>query len=300
MVMYHYVRPFPETRFPDIKGMMQDHFVQQVSLLESRYEMASLPTCLDFLAGHYQPTRDLCLLTFDDGLREHYETVMPLLAEKHITGVFGLITGAITEKRVMPVHKSHFLTAELGFDEYARGFRTELKKRSAAQHDVDSSVAASTYRWDNPEVAAFKYLLNFLIQPSVKESILNDLFSTHLGNEAEFSEYLYLSWTEARTMQEAGMIMAGHSHGHQALATLTNQALLADIQTCTDLLRQELHEQPLWPFTYPYGKATSFNHAVIDCLQQARYPCAFSTLPGHNEPGQDLFKIKRLDPKDVT
>ena len=46
----------------------------------------------------YKPRRDLCLLTFDDGLKEHYREVTPILHERGIEGVFHVITACSDEK----------------------------------------------------------------------------------------------------------------------------------------------------------------------------------------------------------
>src|SRR6516164_2977386 len=92
VVMYHYVRDLPRTRFPRLNGMLTEDFRQQVTKLAAMYEMASIESALDFMTGEYRPRRDLCLLTFDDGLKEHFRDVTPILAEKRIRGVFFLIT----------------------------------------------------------------------------------------------------------------------------------------------------------------------------------------------------------------
>ena len=84
VVMYHYVRDLPHTPFPRIKGMLTSAFRQQLTALQSLYEMATLESALDFLRGRYTPSRPLCLLTFDDGLKEHYTDVTPILVD---TGV---------------------------------------------------------------------------------------------------------------------------------------------------------------------------------------------------------------------
>ena len=48
--------------------------------------------------GAYRPARDLCLLTFDDGLKEHYRDVTPLLAECRVQGLFFVISGCVEER----------------------------------------------------------------------------------------------------------------------------------------------------------------------------------------------------------
>ena len=77
VVMYHYVRDLPRTRFPNLKGMLLDDFRHQVAELSTQFEMASVESAMDFMSGEYRPRRDLCLLTFDDGLKEHFTRCHP-------------------------------------------------------------------------------------------------------------------------------------------------------------------------------------------------------------------------------
>ena len=82
VVMYHYIRDLPNTSFPRIKGMLTRDFREQLATLQSRYEMGTLESALDFMRGSYRPSRDLCLLTFDDGLKEHYAEITPILIDQ--------------------------------------------------------------------------------------------------------------------------------------------------------------------------------------------------------------------------
>ena len=66
--------------------MLLDDFRSQVRCLPDMFEMATLESAMEFLTGKYMPRRDLCLMTFDDGLREHYADVTPILAEEGIQG----------------------------------------------------------------------------------------------------------------------------------------------------------------------------------------------------------------------
>src|SRR5215510_12254727 len=126
VVMYHYVRDLPNTPLPRLKGMLTSTFRQQLCALREHYELATLESALAFLQGTYTPARDLCLLTFDDGLKEHYTEVMPLLVEHDIQGVFFLITSCVEEQRVASVHMNHVLMATLDFVEYQQAFFQRL------------------------------------------------------------------------------------------------------------------------------------------------------------------------------
>ena len=296
VVMYHYVRDLPRTAFPRIKGMLSEDFRVQVDRLASEFEMASLDSALDFLEGRYEPKRDLCLLSFDDGLKDHFETVTPVLAERHIQGVFFLVTSCVEEHRVASVHKNHFLMASLEFDEYRSAF-LHAAGDGAAVAAVDTAIAQRTYPWDTREVAVFKYFFNFLLNAEVRDRAVDTLFERYLGREDAFARQLYLSWDEAKQMQRAGMSIGGHTHEHRPLAALDHAALGRDLAACRNLLEQNLLPQRSWPFSYPYGKKDSFTEDAVRRVRALGFACSFSTEQGANRPGDDLFAIRRIDCK---
>lgn len=299
VVAYHYVRDLPRTRFPRIKGMLTDNFRRQVTRLSERFEMATLEAALAFLVGRYQPARDLCLLTFDDGLKDHYSDGLPVLAERRIQGLFFVPTACL-EGRVASVHKSHFLMAALDFKEYQQVFLSRLAELSPETSTEVNLIEALAYRWDAPEVAAFKYLLNFGLPEALRVRILDALFVEYLGEETEFARQLYLSWDEAREMQTAGMLIGGHSHNHVALALMNDDCQRADLETCAGLLHGRLNSQALWPFTYPYGQSKTYNSLTVRSLRDLGFACSFTTEFGTNEVNQDPFSIRRIDTNDVV
>lgn len=297
-IMYHYVRDLPRTRFPRIKGMTLREFRKQIAWLASHYEMATLHRALEFLRGDYTPARDLCVLTFDDGLKEHYTGVMPMLAEYRIQGIFGVITSCIENYIVAPVHMNHFLMAELDFDTYRSEFirRLEAMKPGALTFaDVDPQVAQQSYPLDTREVAMFKFLFNFSLEPCVRDSIVKSIFDKNLGDEEGFARELYMSWEEVREVQNAGMLVAGHTHWHRPLSTLTDAELDADLSTSRALFDQNLAPQELWPFSYPYGKKNSYTEAVMRLLPRLGFTCAFNTECGANSIGTPVFELNRVD-----
>jgi peptidoglycan/xylan/chitin deacetylase (PgdA/CDA1 family) len=303
VVMYHYVRDLPNTGFPRIKGMLTSEFRRQLAHLRASYEMATLESALDYLQGVYTPRRDLCLLTFDDGLKDHYTDVTPLLLDHDIQGMFFLITSCLHDGQMVPVHMNHFLMATLDFPEYRQAFLdglTNMSPDSKPLMEVDEALAQRTYRWDAPDVAAFKYLFNFVLDDHLRDSVLKNLFTEKLGDVRTFGRELYLNAAEARKMQAAGMILGGHSHRHKPLSSLSDDELETDLKTCHQILLESLYPQPFWPFCYPYGKQDSFTAETSRQLQQLGFCCSFSTEIGLNMTGGHLFELRRLDCKDVS
>jgi peptidoglycan/xylan/chitin deacetylase (PgdA/CDA1 family) len=303
VVMYHYIRDLPNTPFPRIKGMLLSDFQKQVKALCASYEMATLESTLAFLRGAYVPRRDLCLLTFDDGLKEHYTDVTPLLAEAGVQGIFFPITECLEDGTVASVHMNHFLMASLDFATYQGAFLQRLQTLAPVNdksREVEPAIAQRTYPRDSPAVASFKYLFNFVLNGEIRDRVVKTLFEEHLADERSFSQSLYLSWEEARQMQAVGMLIGGHSHRHRPLAGLGEEELDRDLTTCRRFLRERLQPQSLWPFCYPYGKKESFGDAAVRQLKRLEFTCSFSTESGMNHSGMDMFALRRLDCKDAS
>ncbi len=299
IVAYHYVRDLPRTRFPNIKGLLVDGFARQIEWLKARYEMATLESALQFLAGRYQPERDLCLLTFDDGLKEHYTEVLPILHEARVQGLFFLTTSCM-RGWVAPVHKNHFLMASLEFDRYRQAvtdrLRQEFPELGIDIHRAHAD-AQKTHRFDPPEVAAFKYLLNYQLPVHVRDALMNSLFAEFLGDEAAFAQELYLDWNDAIEMQKADMVLGGHSHRHRALTTLGADERWDDLRTCAELLHGNLRHQALWPFSYPHGDTDELTKQM---LQRLEFACGFTIRIGPKQTVHpDLFAIQRIDTTEV-
>ena len=54
------------------------------------------------------------LLTFDDGLRDHIDCVLPVLRTRNLWGLFYVPSKPIAEGRLLDVHKVHLALGRLG------------------------------------------------------------------------------------------------------------------------------------------------------------------------------------------
>jgi hypothetical protein len=188
----------------------------------------------------------------------------------------------------------------LGFETYRREFRQKLHAmRPDLLSSIDQAAAQRTYRWDRSDVAAFKYVLNFVLDTGTREQIIKELFERKISDQKSFSQTLYFNWHEARQMQATGMIMGGHSHSHQPLARLGEKELGQDLERCRKLLDRNLRAQSYWPFSYPYGKKNSYCADVIRKLTELGFHCSFCTEVGANKAGQNLFELQRWDCKEA-
>jgi hypothetical protein len=163
--------PFPASRH---------EFRDQVRCLAERYEMATLDSALDFLTGSYQPSKSLCLLTFDDGLKDHYRDVYPILKDDGIQGLF-FLTSRCLDGHVLAVHKNHHLMAGLDFATYRAAFMSRLD--STGLSAADTELALRAYPWDSVEVGQFSYCSTTAWPRERRDAILDALFEEFIGDE---------------------------------------------------------------------------------------------------------------------
>ena len=301
IVTYHYVRNLPETRFPRIRGLMTDDFRRQVDMLSSRYEMATWESAMAFVRGEYAPKRDMCYLTFDDGLKDHYSDVLPILDENSISAGFYVITGCLIDGWVATVHKNHFLLAELEFEDlYARFVSLLGKIAPEVPLDPDAEAVAKVYRWDEPRVANYKYMVNYGLPIELREQVLDALFKEVLGDEVQFANELYVSWNQLMEMQDSGMSIGTHSHRHRSLSSLDLSHQEEDLKTSYEVLAAALPSAGAPAYCYPYGKRASFSEESPDLVRRHGFSAAMTSIPEWNYRGADPYLLKRFDTNDVA
>lgn len=298
--MYHYVRNQEGSPYK-LHARSAEEFEEQLNRLVARYKIIGIEEYLGYLEGRYTLGEEACLLSFDDGLKDHYETVYPLLRKRGLSGVFLLITGSLAESRVASVHKIHFLLARLGMASFRERFLGELIRRSPdfVWGGEQASLQETGYRYDDLETARFKRLLNFELDETLRDGILAEMFEDVFGNETAFSRNLYLSWDEIQEMKDNGMSFGGHTHTHTVLSRLAPKEARQEIRRCHDVLVGGLGSNR-FSFAYPYGREDTFTDSVVQLLAETGFSCALTTIRGHNVGRRcDRYRLKRLDTNDL-
>ncbi len=110
-IMYHYVRP-DRADLPYFRHLHVDDFEQQLDYFVEEYGAV---TQADFLAALEagEPAPGV-VLTFDDGLKDHYDYALPRLQARGLWGLFYVPTGVYAAGRLLDVHRVHLLLGRNG------------------------------------------------------------------------------------------------------------------------------------------------------------------------------------------
>lgn len=297
VVTYHYVRDTERTEFPALHALSVEAFERQIKWLMSRYLIIDYPTFEKALRGLVTMQEPTALLTFDDGLTDHYRVVFPFLRTMGLKGVFFIPTHCLIEPKMLNPNRTQFLLARLG----AVRFRNEV---TAYVDQIPSENKArlschDLYRWDLPPDAALKQLLNYEASYAEADSILHMLFEKHIGDEREFAAELYCGPEELCEMADAGMTLGGHSWHHRVLSRLSMEEQQSELSQAVDLIHK-LAKQRSVPFCYPFGLPATFTDDTVSILKKEGYATAFTIVSElvHFERSRP-FELPRIDARSL-
>src|SRR5215813_6247872 len=184
IVMYHYVRDLPRTKFPRIKGLLTERFDGQLDYISRHYSVCSFAQVLAAQKGESDLPSNACVLTFDDGLSDHYETVLPRLLDRGMTAAFFPAARPVKDHCLLDVHKIQFILAATTDYEALTQELLELINQYREQFSIAHEAEllkelSSTNRFDIPQVVFFKKMLQWHLPDLVRSKITNELFAKY-------------------------------------------------------------------------------------------------------------------------
>ncbi len=105
-----------------------------------------------------------------------------------------------------------------------------------------------------------------------------------------------LSWSEVRTLREAGMRFGSHTVTHPKLYECSWKQIETELAESKDAMQQELGES-IRDFAYPYAfpqQDRNFTARFTDLLQSQGYLTCVTTAIGRVRVGDNPYLIKRL------
>lgn len=176
---------------------------------------------LDFLLQHFQPIaaheieahlqnppahKPAFHLSFDDGLRECYDVVAPILKRKGVPATFFLITDFVDNKGLMFRNKANLLT---------HAFYEHKADKDLTEALLDIGLTG-TLR---------KFFKDIFLNVSYEDRAMLDQAAPLL--EVDFNEFLreqkpYMTTEQIQSLLKDGFTIGSHSHDHPMFSTLTS------------------------------------------------------------------------------
>ena len=303
IIMYHYVRELPYTRYPEIKGLKTSLFKEQLAYMQKYYTFVRAK---DLIAAVYEgkelPDR-AAWLTFDDAYSDHYENVFPILDELGIEGAFFAPVKAITQHEVLDVNKIHFVLASVKDIHALVRELNHLLDTYREEYLLDSNEhywkkLAQANRFDPAEVVYVKRMLQVELPEELRNIIADTLFREYVSDdEAAFSRELYMNEDQLKCMVRHGMYVGSHGYDHYWLNSLTPEKQADEIDRSLAFLKRIGSDTENWIMNYPYG---AYNDSLIDIIKARSCKLAITTEVAIADLDQEhAYTLPRLDTNDL-
>lgn len=295
VMMYHYIRDRGDDAEAGsgIPGMAVKDFESQLDVLSKQHTFITWPDVRMVLQEGKPLPSSACLLTFDDGVRDHYVNVFKILRERNISGLF-FIMNRCEHAGLVLAHKIHFLLARLGLT----GLRETIWEKMNSLQREQFTKAEKRYQLKYPLVSLDSRinLLKAVLQRDLSveaDSLLSDLFEIHIGSENDVAQKYYLNSEQIQEMSAGGMHFGGHSQNHPWFDWIDAEARASEIKASAERL-QKIEPGP-WAFAYPYGGLSEDSPQL---LEAQGFIAAFTTHAQlrHVDP----YFIGRLDGEEMA
>jgi peptidoglycan/xylan/chitin deacetylase (PgdA/CDA1 family) len=301
--MYHYVRPIPGLSGLYLKGRVPEEFGAQLDYIDRHYNVCSFKKVIAAVNGEAMLPARPCLLTFDDGLLDHHDYVLPQLLSRGMTGCFYVCAAPITEQLVLDVHKIHVILASrippsrlvdeiFGMIDNARPL-FDLPTNQELYRKL-----ATDGRFDPPDVLFVKRCLQRELPRILRGQIAASLFRKYVTrDEADFAAGYYMSLGQVRGLIDAGMEIGGHGVVHDWIGAKAGESLRRTLRDSLAFLTLVFGERPAqWLMSYPYG---SYNQGAVATLRELDCGAAVTDRLGLADGLDRMLELPRLDTNDL-
>ncbi|MFM7390252.1 MAG: polysaccharide deacetylase family protein [Vampirovibrionales bacterium] len=308
IVMYHYVRDVAGSRYPNIKALPTAMFERQLQHFTQHYQGLTLPQFLECLNtnGSTAPPNPL-LLTFDDGYRDHIDTVAPLLNRYGLHGVFAPPVGAVKNRQPLIVNVVHAILSHTQTVTPLVAWIFEENRRLQACQAPEALGLASeaeyrqryeqANRFDTADVILFKRLLQHALPPDLRWRYATQLAEAVLPiSLTQLVDDFYMTVDDLKQLVAQGHSIAGHSHQHDWMNTQTPEQQHSELLASQALLTEVGMSKEHHCFVPPYG---AYNETTLTLMQALGFHASFTTQVG-KAPLMDSqrYQLPRLDAND--
>lgn len=300
IIMYHYVREIKKSQYPNIKGLELEGFKRQLDYLEKNYTIISACDFIANIKGEIALPDNACLLTFDDGYKDHYKYVLPELKKRKISGCFFPPARPIIDKYFLDVNAIQFIIACC---DDVKKLINDLKKEcsnfnitSKELNHLSTSIINDD-RYDSDEIAFFKRILQRELPLDIRNNITRNLFERYVNKTEEiFCKELYMSINEVKELISEGMYVGSHTYNHYWLNSIDKQDQEIEIDKSLGFLSSIGSKTTDWIMCYPYG---SYNADTLTILKEKNCIAGLTTKAGHaNFQTEDALELSRFDTND--
>ncbi|MFO0945484.1 MAG: polysaccharide deacetylase family protein [Planctomycetota bacterium] len=283
IVMYHGLVEDHSPSPPSWLLLSVSRFEAQMHYLKSNYDVISVGEALQRMQEGRPFTRPTACITFDDGYRNNYTLGWPILRRHGLPATIYLASDFIdTDRVIWTIRLERMLLMGNG--------TLDLSDFDLGEYSLNPALRCS-WECSCDRLKGALYRMAEESREEVLEAISRRL---GLGDLGAFSDFLPMTWSDARRMAEEGLVeFGGHTANHVVVSALGDEAQEDEIRQSMTTLEREIGVPPL-SFAYPNGSEEDFDDRAKAVVRETSALGALSTIEGLNSPGEDMYALKRI------
>ncbi|NEV93934.1 polysaccharide deacetylase family protein [Psychroflexus sp. YR1-1] len=267
-------------------------FKNQISLLSAYGQFVSQKDLLDNTEEIIRSDKKFLLLTFDDGLKEQYEIAKPILDQLGIPAIYFINSINHIEKKVSMVHKIQLVRSVMS----PARLINEIQNYNIRFSKAEVQKAIKHYNYDSENAALTKYLLNFKLETSLRDQIIDKLFD-EVFTEEDVADNLYMDINHLKTLGDE-FSLGNHTHSHLALGLQTKETITEEINQTKEFLENTTHQE-IVSISYPYGSREVCTQPVEEIARQTNHKLGFTMTRDYSKHEDSFLMLNRFDCNDV-
>ncbi len=287
--MYHDIRDLDEKKFEkrySLKSFLNlKQFEYQIEIIRNKYNIIR---SLDLKSLDLNCDLNFSILTFDDGLKDHYY-VAEYLHKNKINGTFLIPRMPIVESKVMNTHKIQFVLSVADEKLLTKEILDIVDSRDEIWNKYSKSLWKNNW-WSREMVFVTNFLRNFKGDKQDNYEITDFLFKKYVtSDEKSFSNDLYLDKYQIERISDMNMVIGGHGDISENLLNIANYD--DEIRKSKEFISKYTNE---FVFSYPNG---GFNDSIKNSLNSHGFEISFTTIPRtlSDLDDFDLLEFPRYD-----
>jgi peptidoglycan/xylan/chitin deacetylase (PgdA/CDA1 family) len=307
ILLYHRVAEMPSD--PQLLCVSPQHFEEHLQVLTRVAEPLRLQQLAALLAGRKAPRHGI-VITFDDGAADNLHNAKPSLERHDVPATVFVASGYTGSGRefwwdeldrllLQPGTLPERLTLALNgkvFD-WQLGSATRYSvatfDRNRSWNVLDTSSPTERHN-------LYRSLCDLLrpLSDSQRSDVIETLRKWSGQGTNGRDSHRVLTHDEIRQVADGGLVEVGaHTVAHPVLSAITAAEQTDEIHRGKIQL-EEILEQPVVSFAYPYGTRDSYSAETVKIVREAGFVCACSNFTGVVQPKTDIFELPRFVVRD--
>lgn len=280
--MFHDIRNLENTSYPErynLKSFLnEEQFKFQVDKIRNKYKIVSSFDIKNIDIKN--DNNDYVVLTFDDGLSDHYNVYKHLRSLK-LSGTFLVPKMPVVEHKVMNTHKIQFILASTNETVIKNEILNLFDNKDEIWEEYSSTKWKKNW-WSKEMIFITNFLRRYKDDKIDNYQLTNYLFDKFVTkDEFNFSKDFYLNEKNIEEMSNNGMIIGGHGDISENLLLIDNYKL--DIGESKKFISNYSNE---FVFSYPNG---GYNEDIKNYMNDIKCSLSYTIKP---------FTITELDDLD--